>query len=1692
MALQRLMKADTDQTDGSTPALPSGEPRGEKTSEVDEPQATYPLSLGQRALWVLDMLASGKDRVAYNTALVARIHSEIHADVLKLALQALIDRHAALRTTFSFYDQALVQQVYAQREVWFEHIDASNWDERTLNEALEAAHRRPFDLSHGPLLRVCLFTRSEKEHILHLAAHHIVFDGWSAGVCLSEGRELYESMVSGTQPVLPPPSQPYAAYVASQAELLASERGEQLRDFWHNQLSGALPVLDLPADHPRSSSGLSQGKTHEFALGEELTGRLKALAKSRQTTLYCVFAAAIQILLHRYTGQDDILLDTPTAGRTESRFRRTVGYFVNPVVLRASFADDPTFDAFLRQTHATVKAAMDHQDYPYSLMVRDIRTAGDFSQSSIFNVMLNYQRLARFLRTTAPLSASSAQPDPGRAKVDLEIVGLQQNVGGYELVFDVLEQPRAVSVILRYDDDLFDESRIIRMAGHLQTLLEGIVAHTECRVSRLPLLPESERQQILTDWNDTRAPYPHNLCAHQLFEAQAERTPDVVAVESGEQKLTYRELNRRANRLARRLHQTGVRPDDLAGICMERSIEMMVAILAVLKAGAAYLPLDPAYPTARLEFMLHDARPRVVIAQQAVLERGLLQTGESTSLLCIEDESGVPGPHDDENPTYGVTPDNLAYVIYTSGSTGAPKGVLVQHRSLVNHCTAAAQKFGLTSSDRVLQFSTINFDAAAEEIFPTWLCGATLVLRPAQQLSAGIDFTHFVSSHRITVLDLPTAFWHEWVYELTLLHERAPDCLRLLVLGGETASPARMEQWQAIGGDSVSWLNTYGPTEGTIIATAFDPQHDAAAPLQPELPIGRPIANVQIVLLDKHQQLAPIGVPGEVYIGGAGVARGYLGQPELTAQRFIPNPYSRTPGDRLYRTGDQARYRADGNIVFLGRIDSQVKVRGYRVEPGEVESVLSRHPAVRQVAVVARKLKGEENQLVAYVVADATTSLIADLREHLKSNLPDYMLPAVIEPVETIPRTLNGKVDQRALPQPGSRLDAQSPRAEPVTPVQQVLADIWAQVLDIPQVGLFDNFFDLGGHSLMATQVVARILDVFHIELPLWKLFETPTVAGMAEAIENMIVGAPANSAAVIPRTDRDSLVPLSFSQERMWFINQLEPDNAAYNILTAMRLSGALDVPALKKAVQEIMRRHDALRTTIVVANGQPVQVVAATGSPEWIFDDLCSLPEQERENAAVQHLEQTGQRHFDLKHGPLVRFHLVKLSADKHVLLLCMHHVISDAWSLGVIAQEMVALYNACVSGNPPQLPDLPIQYPDFAVWQRQWFQGEILEAQMAYWRQQLVDLPIFELPADHMRPAVQTYKGGYQSVNLSETQLRSLRMVGHQDGATLFMVMLAAFNTLLYRYTGQTDIGVGTPIANRKWLLTEGLVGTFVNTLVMRAQLSGRLSFRELLRRIRTTALNAYTHQDLPFAKLVAELRPERDLSHSPLFQVMFNLVNVPAPAITMQGLQAQFVEITHNSSQFDLSLTVTDVTGLHTASIEYNTDLFDHATITRMLGHFATLLDGIIANPDQLIAELPLLTPDEYQGLLAGMDTADAAPPTLTCIHRMVEQQAARTPDAIAAGFGAASLSYRELNRRANQLARRLRKLGIGPANPHVGVYLDRSMEMLIGALGILKAGGAYVPLDPAYPTDRIAYMMQRQRCARSIPSLTITV
>jgi len=1649
------------------------------------------LSENQAALWFLSQLVP--DSAAANVSMLLHLPSGIHETALCQALASLGERHAILRTTYETQHDIPVQRIHDNLPLNWTSRDASTWAwGRVRREVMEAA-TLPFDLMRGPVWRASLFHR-EQDSFLLLVAHHIAVDGWSIALLVDDLKRHYASALTQTsnnsEGVDPAPA-PYSDYVAWQRRLLEGEEGRRLSHYWKTRLAGELPNYDMLYDRLQTTVEPRRYSWHSFHIDEALVKRLKTFAHMEGTTVYTVCLAALQVMLYRYTDLEETIVASPVFGRSRSRFAQTVGDFVNILVLRDTLRADCTGHDLLARTKRTVLEALDHQDYPYARLVSDLRPARDLQRAPLAQILFVLQKFKLLTELDTRMSTSVPSSVEERLR-EWDAYVIPQQSGQFDLCVELAESDQGLSGYFEYKEQLFAPDRVARMREHFVRVLEGLVSNPAATIGELPVMSDAERQETVFAWSRSQEAAKSGQCLHRLIESQVQRTPDAIAVQQDGQALTYRDLNERANRVAHYLRGRGVVPGVVVGLCLERSINLIVGMLGILKSGGAYLPLDIDYPTDRLEYMLRDSQVQVLVTQQDQLGR-LPSTNPHT--ICLDSEWEAIARFSDRVVEGTEAPDNLAYVIYTSGSTGHPKGVMVEHRSIANYVHAITDIVGLTAHDRVLQFASLSFDTAAEEIFPCLITGGILVLRTSTMADSVSGFLDRCRDWHVTVLDLPTSYWHEVVVGMELEQVAFPASVTTVIIGGERVLPQIVQRWAKSVGSTVRLLNTYGPTETTVAVTVSDlTGAGVVEDLQGDLPIGRVIPQASVYVLDRHRQPVPVGVGGELYVGGVGVARGYMGRPDLTEEKFVPDPFSTQAGARLYRTGDLVRWRHDGQLDYRGRVDRQVKIRGYRIELEEIEAILNGHPDLERAVVEVREDQPGDKRIVAFIVPHSHNKLgLVQFREQLRCLLPAHMIPSSFIELEALPLTPNGKVDRRALrvaaDSRASKVELTSEYLAPRDATEQMLGHIWSEILHVKDVGVHDNFFELGGHSLLATQLVSRIQALFRITLPLLQVFARPTIATLSDAIRKAQGGGNPEQEGVrqvITRVARGMPLPLSFAQERMWFLFHLSPDAAAYNIPASVRLHGPLNKAALRWSIGELVRRHESLRTTFTKADGQPRQVIHASLEPLWTDEDLRALPQEMREQRALELATAEARRPFVLDRGPLLRILIIQMGEEDHVLVMNTHHIISDQWSYGVIVRELVKCYNSFCAGNPvPIQPELDIQYADFAQWQRAWLTGPVLAEQLVHWKSKLIDLPMVTLPADRPRLPVHSFKGDHVSLDLSYALVNRLKQLSVREGATLYMVFLAGFFGLLHRITQQRDLVIGTPIANRNRLEIEDIIGTFVNTLVLRTEVAGDLTFHELLGKVRDLSLDAYAHQDIPFEKLVEELRPDRSQGGLPLVQVLFNFANTPFARTEFQHLSWTPYEVSRGAAQLDIGLSV-DPLASRKAYLEFNTDLFDRTSAERWLAQYGQFMEAIAQHPDEQIGRVGILTEQEQHRILREWNATDMPFDLDVCFPQLFEAQVIRTPDAIAVRFKGMELSYGDLNQRANRLAHHLREQGVGP-DMVVPVLLERSLELVISLLAIMKAGGAYLPLVPGLPVRRIAAMIEAAQASVLVTS-----
>lgn len=1674
--------------------------------------APIPLSWAQQRLWFIAQLDAQASR-AYHITCNLRLLGNLQRAALISSLNALVERHEVLRTTFAHSDDEPRQVIRSESQFSLQYRDFSLLDATAQADAVAAEKlaesTTEFDLQNGPLIRGRLLhlganSTAEDVHVLLVTMHHIVSDAWSMGIVIQELSALYCAVVQGEGYPLPPLGLQYADYAHWQRTHMDQAKLEQQKSYWCEQLSVAPTLLSLPLDRPRPSQQDFKGKLVELQLSGRLSEQLRLLAKSYGMTLSMLLMGTWSLLMSRLSGQAQVVLGTPVANRPRAELEGLIGFFVNTLAIGVDVDETLTTAEFFAHVKRQCLGAFAHQDLPFEQVVEVLQPQRSLHHSPIFQVMFAFEsqgeggeqslagvRIQEELESTDGLDTRRVQ-----AKFDL-----------FLSLTDIGTETAEIVGALTYATALFDAHTVERWITHFKTLLQSLVDaafndafnETSCPLHQLIMLTELDRQQLVHTFNDTAVAFPRERCIHQCFEDWAARAPNAIALECGERRVTYAQLNEQANQLAHSLVSQGVQPDNLVGLLVHRSVEMVVALLGILKAGGAYLPLDPAYPDERLEFMLADAGVSVVVTEKRLQSHPALTT---KTILCLDEETpALTWPtHNLDVAHTGVTADHLAYVMYTSGTTGEPKGVLVEQHA-VTSLVVNNHFVPLSPATVMLQSASLSFDAATLEIWGPLLNGGRLVIFPDQytdpQRIAGV-----IQQHGVNTAWMTSGLFDQFV---SLVQDPIPS-LHYLLVGGDVVKNSSVTAMQRRN-PQVRCINGYGPTENTTFTLCYPIPLDFT---QPSIPVGKIILNRTAYALDTYLNPVPIGVVGELYVGGEGLARGYLNRPELTAKHFITNPFHQhgaaNSSTHLYKTGDLVRWQEDGNLLFCGRNDQQVKLRGFRIELAEIEAQLARLADVREALVLVVEHAAGDRQLVAYVTPahgrEGSPKLEpSPLRQALKSVLPEFMVPDQIMVLSEFPLTANGKIDRRALPAADSSTFERPEFSSPEGELEQGLAQIWQELLALSQVGRADNFFELGGHSLLAVQVVARVERQLGRSMSLKNLFDAPVLADLAILLER---ASRQNHQAILP-VNRHQLLPLSWAQQRLWFLAQLDPAaSRAYHMSARLRLSGELNVPALQNALNSVLQRHESLRTTFTQFDGQPNQVIHDNMTFPLQRVDLAELPAIALDHALDSHKTEETNAPFDMQTGPLIRGRLIHLGRNsagtlEHVFLVTMHHIIFDGWSQGIFIEEMGRWYEAYRLGQADPLPRLEIQYADYAHWQRTVVAEQRLAEQQVYWQTQLRELPpLLSLPLDYPRKTHQDYTGASVPVELSADLSQQLIALAKTHGLTLHMLLIGVWGLLMSRLSGQAKVVIGTPVANRPRAELESMIGFFVNTLAIRFDIDEHATVGAFLTHVKEQALGAYAHQDLPFEQIVEVVQPTRSLNHSPLFQAAFTFANLPLesdlelPGLTLSA-EPDSDQTGQERAQFDLALALGEIREQEgtviAGSLTYASGLFEAQTVQRWTGHFKVLLEGLVnacgdlhATPLLSVAWLSELERKQLGGL---HDRGVGAGSVELCVHQLFEMRANTYPAAVAVQDDSQCVTYAELNQRANQLAHRLVAEGVR-CETFVALCAERTVAQVVGLLAILKAGGTYVPLDPSYPQERLEYLL-----ADSVVTLVLT-
>ncbi|MFT3838274.1 MAG: amino acid adenylation domain-containing protein [Myxococcaceae bacterium] len=1580
---------------------------------------TAPSTEPQRELWTASRLGDDAS-LSFNESVTLFFEGPLKVDALEASLGDLSARHEAIRSTFS--GDGLTMMVGATGPSLGKH----DWSELPAAEQqkrwealLNAEMTTVFDLEKGPLFRFQLVKTGPQSHRATMTAHHIVCDGWSSAVLVKDWAQLYSLRVQGGPSL--DPAEPFTAYARSQVN---AENPDDVA-YWLKQMAGDISPLDLPTDRARPPRKTYRSVRVDFTLEPELCKELKKTGAKLKASMFATLLAGFEALMMRLSRQSEVVVGIPAAGQAVGGHDTLVGHCVNTLALRANVAATEPFTKLLEQARLTMLDALEHQQFGYGSLLQKLPLRRDPSRLPLASVLFNLDR--------------------GLPKGSLQFAGLTTDIAtnarhyeNFDLFVNAVELDGAVRLETQLNADLFDPVTVERWMRSYRELLKGVLADPATPIQKLPILTDEERK-LYDTWNDRVRTPPHaEQCAHQLVEAQAKKTPSKIAVEDGSRRYTYAELDARSNRIARKLQELGAGKGTLVGLCVERNVDMVASLFGVLKAGAAYVPLDPNFPKDRIAFMLEDSRCPVLVTQSKL--KGDLPASQAKVFVLDEQGAELDAMPADPLPLQASGEDR-AYVIYTSGSTGKPKGVELPHRAVVNFLHAVAKEPGLGPDDVLVAVTTLSFDIAVLELYLPLTLGAKTVIATREQATDGAELRAVIEKSNATVMQATPATWR-------LLLEAGFKPSKFKSLCGGEALPLELAKTLADRFSEV-W-NMYGPTETCVWSTC-----DRVAPPVNEVLIGRPLLNTDLFVVDALMQPVPLGVPGELFIGGLGVALGYLNRPELTKERFV---------DGKYRTGDVVKMRPDGRVEYFGRNDNQVKVRGYRIELGEIENALGQHPAARQVAVIVREDKPGDQRLTAYLsLHEGQKPEDAELRAHLKKTLPDYMVPQTFVRLDKLPLTPNGKIDRRALPKPS--MDAARSDADFVAPrndAEKLLADVWKQALGVGRVSVTDDFFALGGHSLLASQVLARLKRDHGVNLSFRKLFEAPTIEKLAPMVQASS-GTATPQAGVTRRTGTGP-APASFLQQRMWLLEEMEPaTRTAHHLPAAWRLLGAMDAKAFERCLDEQQKRHDTLRTTLAMENGQLVQKVHPEGRVKLEQVDLSGLGEAEREKKLTALMDEATKAPFNITELPLMRAVLYKLKNDEHVFFTVRHQVIWDGWSFDNFLKEIVALYPAMAEGKPATLPPLPVSYGDFAAWHNEWLKGPELQRQIEWWRSQYGGLPEgLEMPADRKRPDEPAHSGGNVGLLLPKAQHDALNELGRETGATLFMILYAAFDVLLYRWTQSKDLLVGTPVRNRTLPELEDLIGPFINAIAIRNKLEPSLSMRDFLARVRDSVLDAFNHQEMPFESLGT--RP-------PVVRAFFSLQDARKRPPNIGAMTVKQVHVLPPAATNDLMLWCMETRDGLLMMLNYSSELFDSETAEAFVQGYRTVLEAVLADVKKPVSELAVLPREQLTQLVsfAGTSGPDAL------VHQSVP----------ASGAAYEGVDFAEVSRRATQLQGHLSQQGLKPGT--VAAIGCEGVDRLVAALAALRAGAAILPVDPKWSPEFLASHLSAGGAAALIAS-----
>jgi len=1638
-------------------------------TSINEDVYVFPTTYPQKQIWFINQL--NKESPAYNIPFAYDVDGELDIPAIQKTINEIIRRHETFRTIFMDSNDGPIQVVQPDLVIDIPVLDYSQSSEADaeIKQYIDDESVRIFDLSKGPLVRASIIIRAEFSYILVLNFHHIILDHISIVQFSEELNIIYTAFVKGDSSPLVKPELQYADYSVWQKENQTHEKLLPKLDFWTEQFKGKSEYLDIPLDYQRPARQSMVGREYHLRFPLSLSKSLKVLSRQESVSVFITLMAGYSVLLGLYSKQSEISVGTPFANRSlQPELEKIMGCFINTIPIHTDLSGNPSFSEVLKRVRKMVFGANANQELPFEMIVEALQPKRDASYNPMFQVGFTFQEPPMEIQIEG-CSVKSQRLHNQSAKFDI-----------FAWLWDSEDGIRG---LLEYNTDLFDYATLERFSEHFKTLLENVVINPDVRISELNILSDAEYQKVIKDWNQTSKEYNQPISINGLFEAQCEEHANKTAVICNNVSLTYKELNDKSNQLANFLISQGVRNNALIGVCLERSVDMLVTTMGVLKAGACYIPLDPEYPQDRIQFMLENSDARFVVTECSVSNK--IDFSPSVKLIQVDADSDRIKSQDNTAPVVNINKDDLAYIIYTSGSTGKPKGVMVPHSAAANFLLSMAEKPGICSNDTLLAVTTLSFDIAVLEMYLPLSQGATVVIANAYQAMDGNDLIGLISEYDISIMQATPATWR------LLLASNWDGNRSLKVLCGGEAMPRDLLV-DLLPRVSQLW-NMYGPTETTVWSSCYQIK-DVQAPIL----IGKPIANTQFYVLDEYLRPVPVGIHGELYIGGSGVTQGYLNRDDLTAERYIENPFS-SGDDHLYRTGDVVKFHQSGDLEYYQRVDNQVKVRGFRIELGEIESVIAKQNEVEQVAVIVQELTVGDPILTAYVVLDENSGLeVSSIRNLIRDDLPGYMIPQHVIELDELPLTPNGKIDRKAL------VDLRAPSTQsndvrsgistnyvaPETELEKNIALEWMSVLSVQDVGVNDNFFELGGHSLLLAKIVSRLKKNLSVSLPIGTMFEYPTISEWVKFIQQKDSIQEDAVPLVLPTNKKDYYVeslaefnkvcvyPATYPQKQIWFINQVNPESPAYNIPHAYDIEGDLNIPVLQKSINEIIRRHETFRTNFIDSDYGPVQVVRSELELDIPITDLSQSNTVDSDIRKM--LDDESVYKFDLSKGPLIKARIFKCAESSYVLALIFHHIILDQTSIGHFSEELSLIYKASLEGGALPLAQPELQYSDYSVWQDEHQSYDMLKSRLDFWTSLLQDKSEYlDLPLDHQRPVMQSMQGKHYKLHLPLSLTEKLRALARHENVSIYITLMTAYSVLLGIYSKQTDISVGTPFANRSHQPElETIMGCFINTIPIYIDLSGNPEFGEALDRVRKMVLGASANQELPFEMIVEALHPKRDTSFNPLFQVGFTFQEPPME-VSLDGCIIESRSLYNHSAKFDLFAYLWDSKDGIRGNLEYNSELFDMSTMESFAEHYQILLEDVVNNPDAPISDLNILSDAEHAKVTRDWNQTFKEFESAKTIHQLFESQCENNANKVAVICDDEELTYQQLNEKANQLAHYLISQGVKD-NALVGVCLERSLDMLVATLGILKSGACYIPLDPEYPQDRIQYMLENSQ------------